>query len=173
MRASVLSQTSRRRMKAVLIGRIGGGIGEAGPCVGGGTLRTHPTKRNRPRGTCLQPVDLGADEEEALRNLRVCAAALVQERTARLPLAERGDGDAVSRALGVLQAKMLGNRSFQTCCTVYVWELHGLISGVGVEKIDALVDGIAPATLSVGLRPAVEPSQRDGLRAEVVRCVLG
>ncbi len=83
--------------------------------------------------------------------------------------------DAVSRALGVLQsAKMLGEQELPDLLyRVRLGIATGLISGVGVEKIDALVDGIAPATLIVGLRPAVEPSQRDGLRAEVVRCVLG
>ena len=117
------------------------------------------------------------NEEEALRNLKsIAQQLLVQERTARLSLAEKLEmQDAVSRALGVLQsAKMLGEQELPDLLyRVRLGIAAGLISGVGVEKIDALLMELQPATLTLACGRRLSQSQRDGLRAEVVQRVLG
>ena len=176
MRASVLLHLPALH-ESGSIGRIAAGLAKLGLVLEEEPFDPSNEEEQTSRYLLSNRLTLGLNEEEALRNLKSTAQQLlVQERTARLSLAEKLEmQDAVSRALGVLQsAKMLGEQELPDLLyRVRLGIAAGLISGVGVEKIDALLMELQPATLTLACGRRFSQSQRDGLRAEVVQRVLG
>ena len=176
MRASVLLHLPALH-ESGSIGRIAAGLAKLGLVLEEEPFDPSNEEEQTSRYLLSNRLTLGLNEEEALRNLKsIAQQLLVQERTARLSLAEKLEmQDAVSRALGVLQsAKMLGEQELPDLLyRVRLGIAAGLISGVGVEKIDALLMELQPATLTLACGRRLSQSQRDGLRAEVVQRVLG
>ena len=110
MRASVLLHLPALH-ESGSIGRIAAGLAKLGLVLEEEPFDPSNEEEQTSRYLLSNRLTLGLNEEEALRNLKsIAQQLLVQERTARLSLAEKLDmPDAVSRALGVLQrAKMLG-----------------------------------------------------------------
>ena len=175
MRASVLLHLPALH-ESGSIGRIAAGLAKLGLVLEEEPFDPSNEEEQTSRYLLSNRLTLGLNEEEALRNLKsIAQQLLVQERTARLSLAEKLEmQDAVSRALGVLQsAKMLGEQELPDLLyRVRLGIAAGLISGVGVEKIDALLMELQPATLTLACGRRLSQSQRDGLRAEVVQRVL-
>ena len=176
MRASVLLHLPALH-ESGSIGRIAAGLAKLGLVLEEEPFDPSNEEEQTSRYLLSNRLTLGLNEEEALRNLKsIAQQLLVQERTERLSLAEKLEmQDAVSRALGVLQsAKMLGEQELPDLLyRVRLGIAAGLISGVGVEKIDALLMELQPATLTLACGRRLSQSQRDGLRAEVVQRVLG
>ena len=176
MRASVLLHLPALH-ESGSIGRIAAGLAKLGLILEEEPFDPSSEEEETSRYLLSNRLTLGLSEEEALRNLKSIAQQLfVQERTARLSLAEKLEmQDAVSRALGVLQsAKMLGEAELPDLLYRVRFGISaGLISGVGVEKVDALLMELQPATLTLACGRRLSQSQRDGLRAEVVQRVLG
>ena len=176
MRASVLLHLSALH-ESGSIGRIAAGLAKLGLSLEEEPFDAAGEEEGNSRYLLSNRLTLGLSEEDALRNLKsIAQQLLVQERTARLSLAEKLEmQDAVSRSLGILQnAKMIGESELASLLyRVRFGVAAGLISGIGVEKIDALLMELQPATLSLACGRHLSQSQQDSLRAEVVQRVLG
>lgn len=159
------------------IGRIAAGLAKLGLWLEEEPFDPSSEEEETSRYLLSNRLTLGLSEEDALRNLRsIAQQLLVQERTARLSLAEKIETqDAVSRAIGILQnAKMIGESELPSLLyRVRFGIAAGLIAGVCVEKIDALLVELQPATLTLACGRRMSQAQRDTLRAEVVQRVLG
>lgn len=118
-------------------------------------------------------ITLGLSESEAIDNLNSIALQLIeQERNARKRLS--GNiviQDKIDRAAGVLKsAKMLSGGEFTELLSYIRFGLSvGLISGITPEELNSLSVKAQPATLTAASGKVLDQTQRDILRAEIVR----
>lgn len=175
MRASLLLHLPALHENGSL-GRIAAGLAKLGLSLEEEPFDTEQESEGIARYLLSNRLTLGLSEEDALRNLKsIAQQLLVQERTARLTLAEKLEvQDAVSRALGVLQnARMISNREMASLLySVRFGVATGLLSGVAYEKLDALLMELQPATLTLACGRRLTQSQRESLRAEIIHRVL-
>lgn len=143
------------------------------------TMRGTYGETSRPIGAIYQlsnQVTLGLSEQEAVDNLSSIATQLIkQERDARKTLSSNIEiQDAVSRAVGLLgSAKLLGSDEFMNLIsTVKLGVGAGLIENIKTESINRLIIRTQPATLQLSEGQALSPTQRDALRAKIVRETL-
>lgn len=121
-------------------------------------------------------VSLGITEQEAIQNLAGIARQIIQqERTAREQW--RDDPryeDRIWRSLGVLRtARLLSHREFMELISpVRAGVALGLIPGLSLDTISALIADAQPATIMAAARQELDPSQRDQQRAALARTRL-
>lgn len=122
-------------------------------------------------------VTLGLSEQEAVSNLTVMARQIAaQERDAREKLMENlGVQDTVWRSLGILKnARLLSGEEFSDLISIVRFGVAGgLIQGVSLEEIAALMMRSQPATLAEESRKPLTVEERRAFRAQIAREVLG
>ena len=121
-------------------------------------------------------VTLGISEKEAIYNLESIANQLItQERNARAELVKNDSYvDNIFRAYGILRfARQISCSEFMELISlVRVGVSQGIID-IETEKINELTVNLQPATINAMREQTLQPAQRDKLRAEEVRKVMG
>jgi len=121
-------------------------------------------------------VTLGISEKEAIYNLESIANQLItQERNARAELVKNDSYvDNIFRAYGILKfARQISCSEFMELISlVRVGVSQGIID-IETEKINELTVNLQPATINAMREQTLQPAQRDKLRAEEVRKVMG
>lgn len=143
------------------------------------TLRGIYGEGSEPKGAIYQlsnQVTLGLSEHSAIDNLNNIARQLIaQERAARASLMKSEKvQDVVLRSLGLLKnARLLSNDEFMVLLSqVRVGVAEQWIAGVSQQELNRLMQQVQPASISIGEGKALEPAQRDRLRAAKVRAAL-
>lgn len=131
--------------------------------------------RTQPVGDIYQvsnQITLGITEETAISNLKSIVLQLVAreraaaENTVKAPAEE----DKIFRALGILQnARLLSGNEFMELISKLRFGAASGIIDIPVEKLNALIIDMQPATLSVAYENIDSVTARDALRAEKVR----
>ncbi len=122
-------------------------------------------------------ITLGISETAAVENLRSIAAQIIrEERAAREEF--RTDPqfeDQLYRSLGLLaNVRILSGQEFMKLISVVRMGVSlRMIDHIGLDKINALICRVQPATLMVAAGQELNPSERDALRAKTVREYLG
>lgn len=153
-----------------LIGRISQMVSKLGL-----TIRGTYGEGTRVNGSFYQlsnQVTLGISEEGAIENLRAIASQIIaQERAARN--AETGDylEDKVWRAYGVLSsARLLSGEEFvELISMVRMGVSMGIIKGLDFGQINALLNETGAATIMANTGRQLTETERDKLRAQLVR----
>ncbi len=174
MRASVmLHLPALQSGKAV--SRIAGNLQKLGL-----TIRGTYGEGTEPEGAMYQlsnQVTLGISEKSAIENLRNITTQLVnQEQNAQKRMIESIETqDKISRSLGILKSAKLISRdeAMSLLSNVRFGVITGELSGIDVNTIDRLISDIQPATMIVNKQENLTPQQRDVIRAEHIRTVLG
>lgn len=121
-------------------------------------------------------VTLGISEKEAIYNLESIANQLIaQERNARSELVKNDSYvDNIFRAYGILRfARQISCSEFMELISlVRVGVSQGIID-IETEKINELTVNLQPATINAMREQTLQPAQRDKVRAEEVRKVMG
>lgn len=121
-------------------------------------------------------ITLGLSESQAIENLSAIAGQLAGEEK-RLREELCGDPrwqDKLSRAAGLLKSARLINASEATelLSLVRLGTAQGLLTGVETGVLDGLSVGIQPATLMARAGKELDGTERDQLRAELLRETL-
>ncbi len=118
-------------------------------------------------------ITLGLSEAEAIDNLTAIANQLIdEERKARERLSSSlAVQDKIDRAAGVLKsAKMLSSAELMELLSYVRFGVSaGLLEGIAQEELNSLSVKAQPATLMAAQGKALDETQRDTLRAELVR----
>jgi len=121
-------------------------------------------------------ITLGISEQAAIQNLTGIADQIIeQEHSARQPLAAGETlNDRVWRALAVLRnARILPGEEFMELIShVRLGVGMGLADTVSMEQITALINQTGPATLIDKVGRELDSTQRDIMRAKLVRETL-
>lgn len=135
---------------------------------------------SKPEGAIYQlsnQVTLGISEKAAIENLKGIATQVIkEERAAREQLRDNPHfEDRVWRSYGLLKtARLLTSDEFMNLMsTLRVGISLGLVDTVGLDDISELMIDVQPANLMLKAGRELDPTQRDTLRAEVVRERLG
>lgn len=170
MRASVMLHLPALE-KSRAISRIAGNLSKLGL-----TIRGAHGEGTEPKGALYQlsnQVTLGISEKAAIENLKNITSQLVaQEEQARERLCRSDDvKDAVMRSLGILRYAVVisHDEALKLLSNVRLGIVAGLISGVSLDTVDALMVEVEPATLSVNSGKDLTPQERDKERAKLVR----
>ena len=173
MRASVMLHLPALQESGA-IARIANNISKLGIAI-----RGIYGEASKPKGALYQlsnQVTLGLSEQAAIDNLKSITDQLLHsERAARKKMSDQLEvQDFVSRSLGILTtAKLLNNDEFMKLISnVRLGVSAGLISGLSPEALNALTIRVQPATIQLIAGKALEPAQRDLLRAQMVQEVL-
>ena len=123
-------------------------------------------------------VTLGLTEQEAIDNLKGVAGQIIaQERASREALRKLGVQleDKIFRSYGMLKsARLLSADEFMALTSdVRLGAALGMLEGVKLETVDALVWEMQPATLIATAGRNLDAPARDELRARTVREKLG
>ncbi|MBR6360338.1 MAG: protein arginine kinase [Clostridia bacterium] len=134
--------------------------------------------RKKPAGDIYQisnRITLGITEETAVANLKSIVLQLInQERSAaereiKNPALE----DKIYRSLGVLEnARMLGSDEIMELISYVRFGASAGLLDIPVERINALITDMQPATIAVSDEEASTVAKRDARRAELVRQAL-
>ncbi len=142
------------------------------------TIRGAFGEGTQPRGDIYQisnQITLGITEETAIANLKSIVLQLVaQERAAAAEIIKNPvEEDKMFRALGILKnARLLSTDEFMDLASlVRLGATRGLFD-VSIEKLNELTVSMQPATVNASNENAGTPSQRDALRAKIVREAL-
>lgn len=172
MRASVLLHLPAIRQKGMM-NRLASTVSKLGLTIRGAYGEGSDTK-----GDFYQlsnQVTLGISEENAIQNLKSITLQIInQERAARRELMENERfEDNVWRAYGILSnARILSSGEFMSLISlVMIGASQGLFR-LENHKINSLLIDIQPATLAVLEQNARYASERDRLRAKIVRNTL-
>ncbi len=120
-------------------------------------------------------ITLGISEKEAIFNLESIIKQLVsQERNARKEIIKNEDFlDSVFRAYGVLKyARRLTTNEFMKLISLVRFAACEKIIDIDVEKINALIPDMQPATVNVRNSSRFDAAERDKVRAKEVREAL-
>lgn len=122
-------------------------------------------------------VTLGVTEREAVEKLQGIATQIIaQERNAREALKTHTAQfeDRVFRCLGLLQnARLLSGDEFMALISdVRMGVAEGVIEGVTLEQVGALIVAVQPSTLMAAAGKNLDAEGRDILRAQKVREAL-
>ena len=135
-------------------------------------------RRSKPLGDIYQvsnQLTLGITEENAMANLKSIVMQLVsQERNAaKRAVKEPSEEDRIYRALGVLEnARLLGGTEFMELISAVRLGAAAGVLDIPIEKLNALIIEMQPATVSVMNENTDTIQARDAVRAEKVREAL-
>ncbi len=122
-------------------------------------------------------VTLGLSEQEAISNLTAMTRQIAaQERDTRKKLMENvGVQDTIWRSLGILKnARLLSGEEFSDLISIVRFGVAGgIIQGVSLEEIAALMMRSQPATLTEESRKPLTVEERRVIRAQLARETLG
>lgn len=134
---------------------------------------------SEPKGALYQlsnQVTLGISEEQAMSNLRDVALQLVaQEREARNNLTKNIEViDAISRSYGLSRyARLMSNEEcMKLLSNIRFGIAAGIIDKLDFDIINRLMIETQPATLMKNVGKKLSPSERDRIRADVVRSTM-
>lgn len=120
-------------------------------------------------------ITLGISEKEALYNLdSIVKQIIAQERSARKELLSNEDYlDSVFRAYGILKfARKLTTNEFMKLISLVRLATAEKIIDVDIEKINAMIPDMQPATVNVRNSAQLSAEERDKQRAKEVREIL-
>lgn len=121
-------------------------------------------------------VTLGLSEKDAINNLKSVTLQLVeQEKAARNMISKDITVlDNIGRALGILlNSRILSNEEFMNLISnVRLGISIGEINNINYDVINSLIINVQPATLMKNEGKEMTPSQRDEIRAKIVRGTL-
>lgn len=172
MRASVMLHLPALT-KQGLISRLASTVSKLGLVIRGAF-----GEGSRPGGDVYQisnQITLGISEKEAIYNLdSIVKQIIAQERSARKELASDGDYmDSVFRAYGILKfARKLTTAEFMKLISLVRFASAEKIIDVDIEKINAMIPDMQPATISVRNSRQLSVEERDVERAKEVREIL-
>ena len=174
MRASVMLHLPALQSNRA-IGRIAGNLSKLGL-----TIRGTYGEGTEPKGAMYQlsnQVTLGISEKSAIENLRNIAEQLItQEQNAAKRIAESLETkDKFYRSLGILRSARLisGDEAMELLSNVRFGINSGELKDIDLDTVDRLIVDIQPATLIVGKGEKLSPSERDAVRADLIRDRLG
>ncbi len=117
-------------------------------------------------------VTLGISEKAAIENLKsIAAQAMAQEKSARENLDQFALEDNAYRALGTLKfARILSGDEFMKLISrVRLGVAKGVVEGIPLEKIEELIIDAGAATLQANAGEPLDATERDRLRAKIIR----
>ncbi len=134
---------------------------------------------SEPKGAIYQlsnQVTLGISEEQAMNNLKDIAMQLVaQEKEARNALVKNIEAiDAISRSYGLSRyARLISNdECMKLLSNIRLGIAMGIIEKMDLDIINRLMIETQPATLMKNVGRKLTPSERDRIRADVVRSTM-
>ncbi len=134
---------------------------------------------SEPKGALYQlsnQVTLGISEEQAMNNLKDIAMQLVaQERDARNALTKNIEViDSISRSYGLSRyARLISNdECMKLLSNIRLGIAIGVIDKIDLDIINRLMIETQPATLMKNVGRKLTPSERDRIRADVVRSTM-
>ena len=139
------------------------------------TIRGTYGEGTKPKGALYQisnQITLGISEQNALENLSsITRQVMEKEHTLAGQLDHDRLEDSVYRAWGLLQnARILGSEEFMELISrVRLGVSMGMLKHPSIEALNALVVDMQPASLIQYHEAAADASQRDKLRARLVR----
>ncbi|MBR3588847.1 MAG: protein arginine kinase [Clostridia bacterium] len=172
MRASVMLHLPALT-KQGLISRLSSTVSKLGLVIRGAY-----GEGSQPGGDIYQisnQITLGISEKEALFNLEsIVKQIITQERNARKELlADESYLDSVWRAYGILKyARKLTSNEFMKLVSLVRLASAEKIIEVDIEKINAMIPDMQPATVNVRNSSQFDAEERDIQRAKEVREVL-
>ncbi len=172
MRASVMLHLPALT-KQGLISRLSSTVSKLGLVIRGAY-----GEGSRPGGDIYQisnQITLGISEKEAMYNLDSIVKQIIsQERSARKELLKNEDYlDSVYRAYGILKyAKKLSSNEFMSLISLVRFAAAEKEIDIDVEKINAMIPDMQPATINVRKSLQLDAQERDKVRAEEVGKIL-
>ena len=172
MRASVMLHLPALT-KQGLISRLSSTVSKLGLVIRGAY-----GEGSQPGGDIYQisnQITLGISEKEAIFNLdSIVKQIIAQERNARKELLSNEDYlDSVYRAYGILKyARKLTSNEFMKLISLVRVAAAEKIIDVDIEKINAMIPDMQPATVNVRNSSQFDAEERDRQRAKEVREIL-
>lgn len=172
MRASVMLHLPALT-KQGLISRLSSTVSKLGLVIRGAY-----GEGSQPGGDIYQisnQITLGISEKEAIFNLDSIVKQIIsQERNARKELLTNEDYlDSVYRAYGILKyARKLTSNEFMKLVSLVRLAAAEKIIDVDIEKINAMIPDMQPATVNVRNSSQFDAEERDKQRAKEVREIL-
>ncbi len=172
MRASVMLHLPALTKKG-LISKLSSTVSKLGLVIRGAF-----GEGSQPGGDIYQvsnQITLGISEKEAIFNLDSIVKQIIsQERNARKELIENEDYlDSIFRAYGVLKyARKLTSNEFMKLISLVRLAVAEKIIDIDIEKINAMIPDMQPATVNVRNSAILDAEERDKLRAKEVREIL-
>ena len=117
-------------------------------------------------------ITLGITEQAAIANLNALTLQIIaQERAAQESLVKNPlQVDKIWRAMGILKsARILSCDEFMELISLVRIGIAQNIFDVEIERINELIVGMQPATINASEGKDLDPSQRDEIRARLVR----
>lgn len=155
------------------IGAIAGTVSKLGLSISGAY-----GNRKNPAGDIYQisnKITLGITEETAIANLESIARQIVNRElgAAEREIKDPSSEDKIYRAYGLLKnARLLTAEEFMGLISFVRFGAYTGLLDIPVEKIDALITDVQPATVSVTYEGIDTSAARDAKRAEIVREAL-
>ncbi len=140
-------------------------------------VRGYYGEGSRERGNLYQisnRLTLGYAEEELTQNLKDIVSQIIKEERASLEALKKSDyyrlADRVCRAEAILKsARMIDTAEAMALLSDYRLGITaGILTG-DMEKVNAILERIQPATLMQHYKDAALPVERDAARAELIR----
>ena len=172
MRASVMLHLPALT-KQGLISRLASTVSKLGLVIRGAY-----GEGSQPGGDIYQisnQITLGISEKEAIFNLNSIVNQIIsQERNARKEILKNEDYlDSVWRSYGILKyARKLTSNEFMKLISLVRLASAEKIIEVDIEKINAMIPDMQPATVNVRNSSMLDAAERDKLRAKEVREIL-
>lgn len=172
MRASVMLHLPALT-KQGLISRLSATVSKLGLVIRGAY-----GEGSQPGGDIYQisnQITLGISEKEAIFNLDSIVKQIIsQERNARKELLKNEDYlDSVWRAYGILKySRKLTSNEFMKLISLARLASAEKIIDLDIEKINAMIPDMQPATVNVRNSATFDAEERDRLRAKEVREIL-
>lgn len=173
MRASVMLHLPALT-KQGLISRLASTVSKLGLVIRGAY-----GEGSQPGGDIYQisnQITLGISEKEAIFNLNSIVKQIIsQERNARKELLSNEDYlDSIFRAYGILKysRKLTSNEFMKLISLVRLASAEKIID-IDIEKINAMIPDMQPATVNVRNSAMLDAEERDKSRAKEVREILG
>ncbi len=173
MRASVMLHLPALT-KQGLISRLASTVSKLGLVIRGAY-----GEGSQPGGDIYQisnQITLGISEKEAIFNLNSIVKQIIsQERNARKELLSNEDYlDSIFRAYGILKyARKLTSNEFMKLISLVRLASAEKIIDIDIEKINAMIPDMQPATVNVRNSAMLDAEERDKSRAKEVREILG
>lgn len=173
MRASVMLHLPALT-KQGLISRLSSTVSKLGLVIRGAY-----GEGSQPGGDIYQisnQITLGISEKEAIFNLNSIVKQIIsQERNARKELLSNEDYlDSIFRAYGILKyARKLTSNEFMKLISLVRLASAEKIIDIDIEKINAMIPDMQPATVNVRNSAMLDAEERDKSRAKEVREILG
>lgn len=173
MRASIMLHLPALQERGTLQ-RLAGTVSKLGMTIRG--LYGEGSKSQGAMYQLSNQVTLGISEEAAIANLKSIAQQIIrEEREARKLLYSHPQFvDRAWRSLGILRAaRLLSHDEFMELIShVRVGVAVGCVEGPSLDGIGALINAVQPAVLMQEAGRDMEPSERDEVRAAMVRQAL-